>query len=671
MIVTEGFCQKFNYNSQKKQNSEYNKELASALHGNDYRELGRILSKDPSLVDAASSVIETSKRLKIKTTVPLICDAVQRCLNQQCSLNVVEVILDHRPNLNCKYDGLPPFYMVLNYIACHKINDCKRAEELFFLFLNKSNIDIKERPADLPPPFSYLLTENFNFLNKHFNRDYISPEIIKAFVDKGASINTKDVNSNSILSFATITENQDLINYCIGNDAVLETTNKDGKDAFYYAVANKDYDAVKTILDKDYQLSESRLTAMKMQQIIAQAGSGIQELIFDKLKSKKKNLNDIKTLYSFFPNQRSRYLSDGFKRANLDLTGNQLSEFIDLFASIQLDEVGTNNLVALKKEYVSGFNTLSSFNAALKKYPIVPFNYSDKYYESESSYNALQIDLQNLKSTFPTNLAEQLSKEAAERQRKYITSDWKGNPILGKKVIDGYPDLYDKITDELYREIAGITIFSDDYSSTNTSQFMEDELNAINRHIQLCDDFLSNFPNSSYTSQIRDKRYALISRRDYVQRAYSDWRGRVTYARNKIKTLKAYVLSKGKTPNIEYNGEWEHHSSVGLLSAIFGGEDYNSIEFDLFIGDYHRIYNCVLYRGDDSHKYWARIAGKHSYEAYYNYDDGKTTDIGLAIREALWVYCYGKYESSSDNDVITAINYLENNKDGKWWRENF
>ncbi len=658
LLATDGLCQKFNYNSQKKQNSEYNVELSNALRDDDCPAIERILSKNPSLVDAASSGYVTAKHLKVITVVPLICDAVQRCLDGQCSVKMVETILSYHPNLNCKSNGLPPFYIVLKYISCHKISECGRAEELFFTFLNKSNIDIKERPADLPPSFSYLLTENYNFLKGHFSREYISPEIIKAFVDKGASINTNDVNSNSILSFATLTQNQELIDYCLGSGANVTSTNKEGKDAFYYAVANKDYEATKSILESGYPLSESRLVSMKMQQPIAQAGSNIQVLLYERLKTGKKNMENIRTLFDYFPNQRSRYLSDGFNRADLDVAGNQLPEFIDMFASLQLDRTGARNLEALKKEYVAGSKNLGAFGAALKKYPIVTFHYSDKYYENESSYNTLLSELQSLKNTLSSNLIDRLSQEAIERQNKFVSSDWKRNPSVGKKVADGYPYMYDKVVAELYGEIAGMSVKKTNYSNEHYSYSMKDELGVLGRQIQYCDDFISCFGNSSYGSQAREKRTALYGRRNYVQEEYDNWLISVRIAKNRLQVLRNYVLEKGKTPHYKTRGEWENVGGEGFFGVF--SEDKYRIYFSIDLG-FTEIWEGNLFQGEKSKEYTAWVAGGTSFSETKNPD--------LAIREAVWVYCYE--DRMSDDDIINLVEYLEKNKDGEWWKRGY
>ena len=651
LLVTEGLCQKFNYNSQKKQNSEYNVELSNALLSNDHQAMGRILSKNPSLVDDASSETVVAKHLKLVSRVPLICDAVQRCLDQQCSVQMVETILSYGPNLNCKHQGLPPFYMVLNYIAHHKISECGRAEELFFVFLNKSNIDIRERPVDLPPSFSYLLTENYNFLKGHFSRDYVSLEIIKAFIDKGASINTNDVNSNSILSFATLTQNQELIEYCLGNGANITSTNKEGKDAFYYAVANKDFNATKSILESGYPLSESRLVSLKMQQTIAQAGTSIQELLYDRLKVGKKNLEELKTLYNYFPNQCSRYLSDDFSRANLDLTQKQLPEFIDMFASTQLDRIGTNNLEALKKEYISGSKNLSSFDAALRKYPIVPFQYSNKYYENEATYNALLSELINLKSSFSSSLIDQLCQEANERQQRFVNSDWKGNPTVGKRVVDGYPNMYDKVVSELYQYISEMSVGSSDYSYAYTSYLMDEELGVLNQQIQYCDDFISGFGNSSYCSQAMEKRNALSKRKYYVLDAYNDWVNRASYARLQFSKLKRFILENGPTPSYQI-GEWKYYEKADLL----GTKCYEAeckVKADPY---YSSPYIFKVSKCENSDYDFSGMG--------YSGFNFKTIERG--IRTAIWaLYCERYY---SQNMVIDFVHFLEENKNGEWWK---
>ena len=659
-LVTNGFGQKFNYNSQKKQTSEYNEELSTALRNDDANSIRRILTKNPSLVDAAS-YSETSKRLKIKTSVPLIWDAVQRCLDRKCSVKVVETILEFHPNLNCKFDGLPPFYLVLDYLARHKTSECDRAKELFFSFLNKTNIDIKERPAELPPSFSYLLTENYNHLHGKFSKDYISSDIIKAFVDRGASINTKDVNSNSILTFATLTQNQELVNYCLGEGANVASTNKAGKDALYYAVENNNYASVKTILESDYPLSEKRIAAMDMKQVISKSGNEIQNLLFDKLRVGEKNFSELQTLFAYFPNQKGRFFSQGFQRSQLNVNRNELSEVIDMVAQSQLDNVAAGNLEALKKEYIIGAENLGSFAAAIGKYPIRPFHFSKNYYENQTTQDALLSDLQSLKSDFPASLIDRLCQEANDRKKSFIDSDWKGNPTVGKKVVDGYPYMYDKVVSELYKEISGMYLRSTNYSYENSSTFMKDELNTLNGQIRYCDDFIRCFGNSSYVAQARDKRNALNSRSNYVQSALDSWRSRLDRARSKYYELEKYILDKGGTPSYKM-GEWDYYEEFVLFGpntkchrakCEVDARTRNSYSFTFYVS------SC-----EDDDGYDIEEMG---FLGGYSSVASNVKSISAGIRKALWNKIIRNSQYTLEDNLIDLVSFLETHKDSNWW----
>ena len=656
-LSTNVFGQRFNYNSQKKQNSEYNEELAVALRNNDNAAIGRILKQDPSLANAASGVIETSKRLRIKTTVPLICDAVQKCLNGQCSVQVVETILSYNPNISIKFDGLPPFYMILNYLACHKIKECGRAEELFFVFLNKSNIDIREKPADLPLSFSYLLTENYNYLNKQFSKDYISPKIIKAFVDKGASINTKDTNSNSILSFATLTQNQELVDYCIKNGADLASKNKEGKDAFYYAVANKDYATTKNILDNGYQLSFAGLVSMNMKNITIQAGNDIQNLLFDRLKNQKMNISDMQALFEYFPNQKSTFLSTGFKRSQLDITRDQLASVIDMYTPVQLDKTGKSNLESFKKEYIETATNLKSFDQALKKYSTHQLNYSDNYYEKETTYNSLLSELNDLKHYYSPESVEKHCKEARERQRRFVESDWKGNAAVAKKVVTGYPELYNKVVNELYSSINAIYISSVNYDYDNTDRYMNAELNDISREISMCDAFIREFGNTSYAETARNKRAALVKRQNYVSYTlHNGFYRRLSDARDKYYQLKKYILEQGPTPQYSTSG-WDTYTD-------FWGEKFDTYDCEVEYGSYRTLSLSI--------KYCHGLKGPGGYEinkrTFFGTYVGTFKNLNEGIRKSVWEEKrYDDYDNNSGS-VINFVEFLEKNKNGAWWK---
>lgn len=352
-----------------------------------------------------------------------------------------------------------------------------------------------------------------------------------------------------------------------------------------------------------------------------------------------------------------------------------ITKTIDFMEKEPLDQKGQNTLRALKMEYFSSSTDLASLNAAVKRYPIISFNYNDRYYESQSSFNAQMAELNRMKSTLPDATIQRLQQAATNRQNQFITSDWKGNPSMGKQVVNGYPNLASTVAGGLYQEIAGMRVQNTNYASDHNSYSMKSELDDLGRQIQFCDDFISGFGNASYAGQARDKRNALANRKSYVEKQYDYWVSRVEYAKNRLKELKNEILAHGKTPQYKKYYERDNKYVCEMSLKLYAFDDYNGI-------------NCQLILHKNTGKYSAYIGGgKLSSDAHYKYDDGHTTEVGLAIREALWASRYYEYEDLylgreliifgdekyhrsevSGDAIINLVDFLEKNKNGDWWK---
>ncbi len=352
LITGQSFAQ-FDFESDKKQTSDFNQKIADALNENDVKKMKKILEKDPSLINTASSLSTISQYSALSGgKIPLLWDAVDRCLKNQCSYEMVYMLMNYNPNLYCVFDDLPPFYLILNYIGTHKINECFEANKLFFLFWEQPKFDYSQKYKELPPPLSYLLSINYSFLNNSFSKEYVSNEVLFSFIKKGASVNTRDINSNSIFSFAILTENTELIGYCLKNGADITIMDNSNHDALYNAIKLNNFDNVQLILNSNYPLTEKRLSAMNAFDVVVNADDKIQNILFDKLKIGIKDLENIKILVRLFPSKKRYFVSENYNRNNLNISPTEIPSFIQLFRDVVTNnDITAKNINSLITEY--------------------------------------------------------------------------------------------------------------------------------------------------------------------------------------------------------------------------------------------------------------------------------------------------------------------------------
>ena len=237
--------------------SEYNNDLAELLNKNDEKSLAEYLRKNPAKVNDATSTKQVGDMRTVKP-VPLVYDAIDRTLNGKLSVGICQIIIDAGCNMNAPFNEKTPVYIVLDFIATHSRNECDVAEQILALILARSDFDVNWRYQSLLPPFSYLIRENHNYLNK-FSADYISDNVIKMFIEKGAPVNTYDNEGNSLIAFALETENDFLQTYFIDNGINTMKKNKDGRDALYIAVESGNLSLVKKIITSGYDLNINNL----------------------------------------------------------------------------------------------------------------------------------------------------------------------------------------------------------------------------------------------------------------------------------------------------------------------------------------------------------------------------------------------------------------------------
>jgi hypothetical protein len=227
------------FNSLKKApTAAFNATLAKLLDDCDTGGMESYLQQNPQAANDASQVEQRDglSEKKITTSVPLLHDAVCRALDGRCTATMCGTVIRAGCNLIQPSGGKTPIYIVLDFIAAHPKHECATAEEVLSLILSRQDFDINLRYQSLLPPFAYLIRENHTHLGK-FSKDYISDNVLRLLIEKGAPVNTYDGEGNSLMAFAMDTENEYLQSYFIQQGIDVKKSDRNGRDAIYRAIA--------------------------------------------------------------------------------------------------------------------------------------------------------------------------------------------------------------------------------------------------------------------------------------------------------------------------------------------------------------------------------------------------------------------------------------------------
>lgn len=405
-------AQQFDFESDKKLTLGYSQKLVEAIDDNDITRLKKLFKKNPSLVNSYTSINNAHGYLSSSGGgIPLLYDVVDRSLKNQCSIEMVETVLDFKPFMYCIYNDYTPFYLILNFIATHTIEDCEIAHKLFYAFINQNDFDVNQKPKDSPLPFSYLLSKNYEYLHETFDNGYISSDIIEAFINNGSSVNTRDVYSHSILIYAVLLEDSELIDFCINNNADVSIKNYEGKDALFFAIQSNNLENVSAILEANYPLSEDNFVKMNVCTFLHSSDKEIQKVIFDGIKVGEKDLENMINISKLFPERKLYFIADAFTRSKYQISTEELPSFIALFndVSIENNVVATKNIESLIDEYksyvIQNANKTGDLLALIElkqEYGLSPKNYMQI---DEKEYLFKVNDIQLYKKVFPDNIS--------------------------------------------------------------------------------------------------------------------------------------------------------------------------------------------------------------------------------------------------------------------------
>ncbi len=583
LVVSFAQAQKLTFNSQKKTVYALNQDVADALLSNNASKLDRLLTKDPKSVNCG-----------VGQNCPLLYKAVEMCLDHKVSTEMVKVVLKHHPDYYCLYNKESPFYCILRYLATHPINTCETAESLFYQFYNLSDFNVLEVFDMTPPPLAFLLNTNHEFLKGRFDHTYINSEIVIALVEKGASVNSRDRNSSTLMAYATECKNQTLIDFCLGKNVDLNVKNKQGLDPFCIAVRDNQLSTVKQILKSGgYSLNEDKIANTALKTILPNTSQEVIDFCFNHVKSGVKNIQQLRVLKQAFPKNFEYYITNGFNRGNLNVPTSDLPDLISMFDYLSGNQSAQANLKSLKSEYVHSAADLAEFNKFLKLYPIYSLDYTKDYYTNENKYEKLKSSLKVIQKDLPSSLYTKLTDEASSTVYQFINED-KASVAKYVEVLNGYktylqenPEKVKEIEKKAYiqhiRHILGYPQLTyRDYYNTIKYYIDKAENDAEN-----CRVFIQHFSNTQYIADAKIKLDKAIDYANQMKDTYQAAINHFEYLTSQYEKFKTFILKEGNTPpysiseneiTIHLNWIWKSRSMSDDLTLYFKKSQYGEYE---------------------------------------------------------------------------------------------
>lgn len=216
-----------------------NTELQSLLRDNDVKGVTRYLKSNPDAVKDGTNTSTNEKGGRV--VVPVFYDAVERTLKGEGSEQMCETLLNLGCDIYSSCNGKTPVYLIMDYLAETPSEKAEEALSLLRMFLKREDFDINRRYRSLPPPFSYLLSTNFNFLGGKYSKEYLSTDLLRTIIESGGRLNTYDENGASLLLLANETGNDYLTDYLLDNGVnINKKADSSGNDAIFAAIKDND-----------------------------------------------------------------------------------------------------------------------------------------------------------------------------------------------------------------------------------------------------------------------------------------------------------------------------------------------------------------------------------------------------------------------------------------------
>jgi hypothetical protein len=235
----------------KNKSQDIDAALSGYLDKNDTRGLTSYLRSHPKAVNQASTTELKKKSNTVTSPVlkPLLHDAVGRALEGKVSPEMCTAILDADADINILFDSKAPVYYIMDYIATHPKQDCSVAEQLLAIFYARQEFDINRSCGSFPPPFAYLIRENYSYLGGKYSPEYISDKVVEMSLAEGAPVNTYNSDGSSLMLLANASGSEYLQNLFLDSGINIDRkASESGDDAVVAAIKRNNIATLEKLL---------------------------------------------------------------------------------------------------------------------------------------------------------------------------------------------------------------------------------------------------------------------------------------------------------------------------------------------------------------------------------------------------------------------------------------
>lgn len=301
-------CQAQGFDDLKKAKAvPLNKKLQALVNQNDAKGLGKLLQSKPEYKEEGSAIGHNDKGAPL--VIPLFYDVVDKTLSGTTSLELCRVCFAARCDVYTVYNGKTLIYRVMDYFATTPSPKTEVGMEMLRLLLAQKDFDINRRYRSLPPPLSYLLSENYKFLGNKYSKDYLSTELIRLLLDNGARLNTYDENGASLLLLANSTDNVYLQDYLVDHGVnINKAADAEGNNAFYAAIADNNVHLLEKIV-KNYNI---RITTSTVKDWSSKVSPEMFEYLIGQCAENANSYDELVEFRSHFSNMKD-YVKDKYE----------------------------------------------------------------------------------------------------------------------------------------------------------------------------------------------------------------------------------------------------------------------------------------------------------------------------------------------------------------------
>ncbi len=410
-----------------------NAKISSALLQGDTALFFSLLQTDPKLVHASvvDADVQGNYGITFKQPQSILHYLVRKVLFENGSIDLVSQFLTFKPDLAVEFDKKSVLYFLLHHVATHPINESVLAESLIRMLCDQSNINVNQAYSDYLPPLPFILRTNYSFLGKKYDERYVNEDLIILLIQKGANVNTFDQSENNLTTFSVQGHAKKLFQYLQRNGGSFNNQNKDGKDAFYFAVQGNDINAVKQIIASDYEITVDKLFELRISDAITKSNTGMLDYLADVLLQKIQTYSDLIKFIQLFDERKEMILTKNIYK-QINLLTDKLPEFVKLFETggIVSNVENRDKLQQLKIQYLNSTSTIQDFAKRLTVFPILTIqNNTNDFYANLSTTNGLRKEVESFdnKLLFPStkialiNDINQKRTSAQKLETDYVT----------------------------------------------------------------------------------------------------------------------------------------------------------------------------------------------------------------------------------------------------------